>query len=299
MNIVHTVEALRAARRALPGSVAVVPTMGALHAGHRALMAQARGLADHVITTIFVNPTQFGPNEDFNAYPRDLDRDAAQCEAEGCALVFAPSPADMYPSGFMTSIHVAGLTDGLCGPWRPGHFDGVATVVAKLLLITEADVAIFGQKDYQQLAVIRRMVADLNLTTRIIGAPTIREADGLAMSSRNRYLTADSRAEAVKLSRAMTRAWAAYQGGERDAATLVRVARALIETIPASTIDYIEVVDPDSLADYTRQPAPIPDARGAVIALAVRVAGARLIDNLRLDASLPAPLDPGSTPINA
>jgi pantoate--beta-alanine ligase len=290
MKIIHTVEALREARAALSGTVALVPTMGALHAGHQTLMAQGRQLADHVIASVFVNPTQFGPNEDFNVYPRDLDADARRCEEEGVAILFAPTPDAIYPPGFATTIHVAGLTDGLCGPWRPGHFDGVATVVAKLLLIVSPDLAIFGQKDYQQLAVIRRITADLHLATKIVGAPTVREADGLAMSSRNRYLTPVSRAQATKLSQAMTRAWVAWQAGERDAAALVKLARDLVATIPDSSIDYVEVVDPDSLSDYTKQADPIPDARGAVIALAVRVAGARLIDNLRLDGPLPAPL---------
>jgi pantoate--beta-alanine ligase len=290
MLILHTVAALREARRALVGPVALVPTMGALHAGHRSLMAHGRALGAHVIATVFVNPTQFGPNEDFNTYPRDLDADAAHCEAEGCAILFAPPASEVYPEGFATTIHVAGLTDGLCGPWRPGHFDGVATVVAKLLLMAQPDLAIFGQKDYQQLAVIRRLTRDLHLPVEIIGAPTIREPDGLAMSSRNRYLTPESRAHAVKLSQGMAAAHAAWQAGERDAARLVEHAAALVRTIPNSSIDYIEVVDPDTLNDLTKTPGPIPDSRGAVIALAVRVAGARLIDNLRLDAPLPREL---------
>jgi pantoate--beta-alanine ligase len=283
IQIVHSIQDLHHARAQLSGRVALVPTMGALHEGHATLIRLAREHADHVIATVFVNPTQFGPHEDFDAYPRTLDHDAALCEAAGASLLFNPSAAQIYPAGFATSISVPSLTRRLCGPHRPGHFEGVATIVTKLLHLTHPHIAIFGQKDYQQLAVIRRVTNDLHLGVEILGAPTIREADGLAMSSRNRYLTPSQRQAAVGLSRALAHGWAAWQAGERRAEAIEQLGLKLVSSLPDSRVDYVEVVHPDSLD------ALVPD-QGAVMALAVRLGQARLIDNLRLDDALPAQL---------
>lgn len=288
MQICHSIAALRAARGALTGRVGFVPTMGALHDGHLTLMRLAAERCDHVITSIFVNPTQFGPNEDFDAYPRDLDADAALCKGAGVGLIFAPTPAEMYPPGASTIVRVEGMTDNLCGPHRPGHFQGVATVVTKLLIITTPDVAVFGQKDYQQLAIIKRLTQDLHLGVEIVGAPTIREPDGLAMSSRNRYLDPAQRAQAATLSKGLALAWAAWQDGQRDRAALEAIPYALLNALPDATIDYVEAVHPDSLSPL--QPGDV----GCTIAIAVRLGGAgkstRLIDNLRLDQPLPQAL---------
>lgn len=290
MQICHSIAALRAARGALTGRVGFVPTMGALHEGHLTLMRLAAQRCDHVITSIFVNPTQFGPNEDFDAYPRDLDADAALCASAGVELIFAPTAAEIYPEGASTIVRVEGMTDNLCGPHRPGHFQGVATVVTKLLIITTPDVAVFGQKDYQQLAIIRRLNKDLHLGVEIVGAPTIREPDGLAMSSRNRYLDATQRAQATTISKGLALAWAAWQDGLRDGNALEAIARTLLEALPDTSIDYVEAVHPDSLA-----PLKSGDDAGCTLAIAIRLGGqgqqrVRLIDNLRLDQPLPQAL---------
>jgi pantoate--beta-alanine ligase len=253
-------------------TIALVPTMGALHDGHMSLVEVAKQRADAVIVSIFVNPMQFGPNEDFGAYPRSEARDAAMLAEAGVAVLWAPTPDVVYPAGFATTVSVAKLGDGLCGAARPGHFDGVATVVSKLFNQVEPDIAVFGEKDWQQLAIIRRMTLDLDLPVEITGVPTLREADGLAMSSRNAYLTRDQRAAAVALPNAMLRAIDAIEGG-------APVAKALTEAIARIVAagfdcpDYLSLVDAASL-----DPIESLDREARLIA-AARIGGTRLIDN--------------------
>ena len=257
--------------------IAVVPTMGALHDGHLALVRAARGTADVVILTIFVNPTQFGPNEDLAKYPRDEAGDIAKARAAGIDLAFCPDVAAMYPQGAQTFVEVRELQQPLCGSSRPGHFAGVATVVTKLFHATLPHVAVFGEKDYQQLAIIRRMVRDLDFAIEIASVPIVREPDGLAMSSRNAYLSADDRRAALSLSTGLAAAAQAFAAGERDAAKLVAAARAPIEAEPRCRIDYVELRDADELSPVVRV------ERKAVMAMAVFVGTAdrttRLIDN--------------------
>jgi len=287
MQTVQRLEALRKAvdelRAAAPGGgpVALVPTMGALHEGHLALVREAARRATSVVVSIFVNPTQFGPNEDLAAYPRQLAEDARALEAQGVALLWAPGVAEIYPEGFATSVSVAGLSEGLCGAFRPGHFDGVATVVAKLFNQVRPDVAVFGEKDWQQLAVIRRMARDLDLTLpraeAIIGLPTVREADGLAMSSRNRYLSPAHRTAAAVLPRAMREAVDRIGEGADVGKTLA----ALVEMLLAggfASVDYAELADAESLA-----PLRQPPSRPARLLVAARIGGTRLIDNMPVD----------------
>jgi pantoate--beta-alanine ligase len=253
--------------------IAVVPTMGALHDGHLALIRHARARADVVILTIFVNPTQFGPNEDLSRYPRDEAGDLAKARPCGLDLAFCPSAAAMYPAGAQTFIEVRELQRPLCGASRPGHFAGVATIVCKLFYLTKPHLAVFGEKDFQQLAIIRRMVRDLDLDVEIQGVPIVREADGLALSSRNAYLAADERRQALALSAGLAAAEAAYRAGERRAAALVAAARAPIEAEPAARIDYVELRDAVELSEIDTVERP------AVLALAVFVGKTRLIDN--------------------
>ena len=260
------------------GRIAMVPTMGALHEGHLTLVREAKTRADHVVASIFVNPTQFGPNEDLDAYPRQLAADQALLEAEGVALLWAPDVAEMYPDGFATSISVAGVSEGLCGASRPGHFDGVATVVCKLFNQVRPDLALFGEKDWQQLAVIRRMTAVLNLTLpcveNVIGVPTVREEDGLAMSSRNRYLSANERGVAAVLPAEMRKTIAAIEAGSAVAPTLAALEAHLLQA-GFDSVDYATLADARSLAPLSS--APTAPAR---LLVAARIAGTRLIDNM-------------------
>ncbi len=265
------------AERAGGRRVALVPTMGALHPGHVSLVRLARRHAERVVVSIFVNPTQFGPGEDFAAYPRDLERDLALLRPEGVAAVFAPSAAEVYPQGDATRVDVERLGEPLCGRSRPGHFRGVTTVVARLFHIVEPDVALFGEKDYQQLAVIRRMVRDLHFPIEIIGAPIVREPDGLAMSSRNAYLEPEQRRQALALPRALREAREQVRAGERDAARLAGLAREIIAAQPLAELDYVELCDADTLEAVARLERP------AVLAVAARFGRARLIDNTRLE----------------
>lgn len=274
--IVRSVADLRAqvkAWRAAGHTVALVPTMGALHRGHIHLTEVARTRADRVITTIFVNPTQFGPNEDFGAYPRTEERDAGLLMGAGVHLLFAPTATDMYPAGFATNVSVKGLTEVLCGPIRPGHFDGVATVVTKLLLQALPDVALFGEKDFQQLAVIKRFVTDLDIPVEIIGVPTVRESDGLAMSSRNAYLTPDERKIAPALYAAITKAATAIAGGD-DPSVATATAKDEILKAGFRSIDYVDARDALSLATLKHGAS-----QGRIFA-AAHLGRARLIDNV-------------------
>jgi pantoate--beta-alanine ligase len=274
-------ELVRHRKRSKGSTVAFVPTMGALHAGHLSLVRLAKQHADTVIASVFVNPKQFGPGEDFARYPRDLEADARLLDAEGCDLLFAPRVDALYPRGFQTEVRVPELSRGLCGDHRPGHFDGVATVVAKLLNLARPDVAVFGEKDFQQLAIIRRLVTDLSLDVRILGAPIVREPDGLAMSSRNAYLSADDRARAASLSRGLFAAKAAYAAGERGASALLAVARAELEA--ASVVpEYLELRSFEDLRPLDRAEGP------SVLLVAAQVGTTRLIDNLVLERPEPS-----------
>ena len=258
--------------------IAVVPTMGALHEGHLSLLREARKRADIVILTIFVNPTQFGPKEDLSRYPRDEAGDIAKAKTCGIDLAFCPEASAMYPPGAQTFIEVRELQKPLCGASRPGHFAGVATIVSKLFNITKPHVAVFGEKDYQQLAIIRRMVRDLDFGIEIVGVPIVRESDGLALSSRNAYLSAEDRAAALALSKGLAAAEAKFNAGERDAGALVAAARAVLEAEPRVRIDYLELRDADELSDLAKV-----DKR-AVMAVAAFLGTTRLIDNRVLSA---------------
>ena len=281
MQTINTLKALREAvddlRRA-SGRVALVPTMGALHEGHLSLVGEAQQQADHVVVSIFVNPRQFGPKEDLAAYPRTLAADQEKLAAAGVALLWAPGVDEMYPQGFATSVSVERLTDGLCGAVRPGHFTGVATVVLKLFNQVRPDVAVFGEKDWQQLAVIRRFTQDLNLTLpcveNIVGAPIVREADGLAMSSRNAYLSTEQRQVAGQLNRLMARAVAYIEAGEAVGPVLAGLEYEII-TAGFSSVDYAVLADAASLAPLDA--APQGPAR---LLVAARLGKTRLIDNM-------------------
>jgi len=252
----------------------LVPTMGALHEGHLSLVRAANKRCSFVAVTIFVNPTQFGVGEDFEKYPKTLETDLAQCDKLGVDLVFTPAVEAMYPPGSQTSVHVNGLTEGLCGARRPDHFDGVATVVAKLFNILPANLAFFGEKDYQQMVVIRRMARDLDMPIEIVPCPTVREPDGLAMSSRNAYLSQKERKQAAVLSRALFLARDRVAAGGHDAASLAAGISEEIRAAGPAELEYVEVVDPETL-----EPLPTVD-RPARICLAVRFGSCRLIDNI-------------------
>ena len=276
MQTVRTSEELALARAGLGGSLALVPTMGALHAGHIALIAEARRRADKVAATIFVNPAQFNDPADLERYPRMEADDARKLEEAGCDLLWAPSVADIYPAGFATAVHVSGVSERWEGEHRPGHFDGVATVVARLLLSVRPDVAVFGEKDFQQLAVIRRLVADLNIGVEIVGVPTVREPDGLALSSRNAQLSADERARAAALPAAL--------GSARDAilarapvSAALEDSKNLLRNAGFSKVDYLALVDAATL-----EPLDAPQGEMRLIAAAV-IGSTRLIDNLMVE----------------
>ena len=274
--IVRTVAELRAriaAWRGVYTRIALVPTMGALHAGHLSLLTQARQSADRVIASIFINPAQFGPNEDLDRYPRDEAGDAAKLTATGCDLLFAPTVAEMYPDGFATTVAVGRLADRLCGAARPGHFDGVATVVTKLLLQVTPDVAWFGEKDWQQLAIIRRLARDLDLTTEIAGGAIIRDCDGLALSSRNVYLSTDERGRALALPQALLAARDRLLTGAPVAATLA-AAETSLRAAGFGPVDYVALSGADDLEPMTAVGRP------ARLLAAAWLGGTRLIDNL-------------------
>lgn len=276
MQIVATVEEVRAQVRAWRQeglSVGLVPTMGYLHEGHKSLIDKAVEQNDRVVVSVFVNPIQFGPGEDLATYPRDLDRDAALCENAGANLIFHPEPENMYFDDFCTYIDMDGLTKGLCGKTRPTHFRGVCTVVGKLFNIVQPDRAYFGQKDAQQLAVIRRMVRDLNFNLEIVGCPIIREEDGLAKSSRNTYLSPEERIAAVILHKGLTRGEELVNQGEKNANVVKAAIREVIESEPLAKIDYVEIVDFDNMKEIETLERPF------LAAVAVYIGKTRLIDN--------------------
>jgi pantoate--beta-alanine ligase len=287
ITLIRAPEEARAAcdgLRARGERVGFVPTMGALHEGHLALVGMARSRAEAVVASVFVNPTQFGPSEDFARYPRDLAGDLAKLERAGARLVFAPASQEMYSAGEETRVRVSGLTAPLEGEHRPVHFEGVTTVVAKLFAIVGPCVAVFGKKDYQQLAIVRRMTRDLFLPVEIVGHPIVREPDGVAMSSRNAYLSPEERVRARALSRGLSLAWRAFKAGERDPARLRAAAHA--EVVKAATsIDYVEVVDADRMTPFA---AGERVGERALVAVACRVGATRLIDNVVLGED-PAP----------
>ena len=277
--IIRSVEGLRAAVatwRRDGKTVGLVPTMGAIHVGHLSLVSEAKSRCDKVIASIFVNPAQFGENEDFDAYPADEVHDVKELSGAGTDLVFCPGRDDVYPKGFSTLVSVSGVTSGLCGPFRPGHFDGVATVVVKLLLQCLPDIAVFGEKDYQQFLVIRQLVRDLNIPVDIVGAPIIREDDGLAMSSRNRYLSAEERALAPELNRVLKDVAAAIKAKPNDCQYICRNAREELLELGFMSVDYVSACDADTL-DLLKTCAGAARVFGAV-----RLGAARLIDNIRV-----------------
>lgn len=274
-TIRETNQFVRAARRA-GKRVGFVPTMGALHEGHVSLVRAAKRESDVLVASIFVNPLQFGPQEDLAKYPRTFDRDCSLLEKEGVDLVFAPSAAEMYPPGAVTVVEVKGLTDRLDGVSRPGHFRGVTTVVAKLFHIVEPDKAFFGQKDAAQAAIIRQMVRDLNFPLQIVVCPIVREPDGLAMSSRNAYLNSDERRQSLILSRSLQAAQKAFDAGERTPEKLIAIGRQIFAAEPVARLDYFSIVDPDTLEPMTQIDRP------ALLAVAASIGSTRLIDNIVL-----------------
>lgn len=275
-DIASTRRHVRAARCA-DQRIGFVPTMGALHAGHLSLIEAARAQSDFAVVSIFVNPTQFGPHEDFDAYPQTQEADLAACRRAGVDLVFMPTTDEMYPEPGLTRVHVDALTETLCGPYRPGHFDGVATVVTKLLNIVQPDLAFFGEKDAQQLAVIRRMVVDLDFPSQIVGCPTVREPDGLACSSRNRNLSPDDRRRAASIYQALQVGRQRIEDGCTAPHEVEQTMRQHLLDAGISAIDYASVVDTRDLQPLARVDRPV------LLAVAVRLGGTRLIDNLQVD----------------
>ena len=272
---IHQVRNSVAAARAAGRNIGFVPTMGALHAGHASLMDAARAHGDYVVASIYVNPTQFGPNEDFSRYPRTFEADRTICEQHGVELIFVPGNTEIYPPNDQTRVRPGALADTLCGPFRPGHFDGVCTVVAKLFNIVQPDVAYFGQKDAQQAVIIRRMVADLCMPVHIEVCPLIRDADGLALSSRNARLSPEQRREALCLFQALSIARDLLLSGEKSSGRIIAAMRARI--VAGAIVDYLSIVDPETLADL-----PMPRGR-VMVAGAIRLGDIRLIDNLLVD----------------
>ena len=278
MKICTTIADMRSASRALYREgkrLGLVPTMGALHDGHLSLARAAKAQCKSVVVSIFVNPLQFGPSEDFAKYPRTFERDREMLESQGVDLLFAPSPEEMYSAGAVTHVTVEGLSDKLCGKSRPGHFRGVTTVVAKLFHIVEPDAAFFGQKDAAQAAIIQRMVCDLNLPVQIVVCPIVREPDGLAMSSRNAYLSSRERTAALILHRALTEVKQKFDHGERSAGTLIAAGKQVLAQEPLARLDYLEMVDAVTLD-------PVDKASGALVAVAAFIGKTRLIDNIVL-----------------
>ena len=280
MTIVESVSGMKALSRGWRREgkrIGLVPTMGYLHEGHLSLVRESKARADVTVVSIFVNPTQFGPNEDYKKYPRDLEKDSAFLSAAGVDCLFYPDAAEVYPPNYRTYVEVEGLQDRLCGRSRPGHFRGVATIVLKLFDIVGPDQAFFGAKDAQQVLIIRRMAADLDLDVEVVTCPIVREPDGLAMSSRNAYLTPVQRTAARVLSTSLRWADKAVGAGERDAGRLVSGLRSILEAEPLARIDYVEAIDPETLD-------PVAEIRGQVlVALAVFIGSTRLIDNIRFD----------------
>lgn len=276
MNTLITLSDLRAARLSLKGTVGLVPTMGFLHEGHLSLIRQAKAECNHVIVTIFVNPTQFGPNEDLSKYPRDLERDLNRINPLGVDLVWNPSAEVMYPNGYQTWVEVEAMTQPLEGSMRPGHFKGVTTVVAKLFNATQPDKAYFGQKDAQQAAVIRQMTRDLNFPIEIVVCPTVREMDGLAMSSRNKYLNEAERKAATVLFRSLSAAKELYEGGERDAEKIRGKMKEVLAAEPLAQMQYVSCADYDSLEELSKIKGK------ALLSMAVFLGKTRLIDNFIL-----------------
>ncbi len=277
MKTLSSLREIHEARRSLPGRVGLVPTMGYLHEGHLSLMRRARQECDHVVVSIFVNPTQFGPNEDLDKYPRDLGRDLALIEPLGVDVVWNPEPAGMYPEGYQTWVEVETLTKPLEGALRPGHFRGVTTVVSKLFNAVQPHKAYFGQKDAQQAAVIRRMTTDLSYPTEIVVCPTVREADGLAMSSRNKYLEGPDRQAALVLSRALKTAGSTFEAGERSAESLRQLMRETLEAEPRARTQYVSCADYETLEELETI------GRKALLSMAVFIGPTRLIDNRVLE----------------
>lgn len=276
MKVIRSVKKMQSfseAHREKGERIAFVPTMGYFHEGHLQLMREAKKMADHVVTSIYVNPTQFGPKEDFSKYPRDFDRDLKMAESAGVDVIFYPANKEMYPVGYQTYVDVEKVTQNLCGASRPGHFRGVTTICCKLFNIVKPHVAIFGKKDFQQFITIKRMVADLNMDLQITGFPTVREADGLAMSSRNQYLQENERPSALTLFKALKLAEKLYAGGERNASVIINAADKLITKSSHTLIDYIKICDAGTLKDVDTI------KRQAFMALAVKVGKTRLIDN--------------------